>query len=272
MRAFVINLDSATQRWANVQQELAPLGFEFERFSAIRKDPGWQGCRASHIAVLELALRQNLERVAVFEDDFERLASKDEIDAAMREMPDDFDVCMLAYPVWLSPGYTRVEGTQRWVRALGNLAWASAYIVHCRFMQTLHDCWLAHDDHVDVSWRPLQKQYKFLCAVPLLGRQAKDMSSITGIMSKPYRNIVLVVMPQVDDSQLFMFRRVRALNMPHAQRLAAALARSFDYVLCIGMPFRTVATFRTIAKWLEGEWGGYLRQKPPTNIVWLGNK
>lgn len=267
MRAFVINLDSASQRWAKVQQELAPLGawFEFERFPAIQKAPGWQGCRASHIAVLELALQQNLDRVAVFEDDFERLASPEEIAAVMRELPDDFDVCMLAYPVWLSPGYERVS--EHWVRTHGNLAWTTAFIVHRRFIQVLHDRWVTHDTEcVDVSWRPLQTQYKFLCTVPLLGRQAEDISSITGVMSKKERSIVFVTL--VDDSHLFMFRRVRAQSVRHAQALASTLSRRYDFVFCIG----TYIPYHSIARWLEGEWGGYLRRHGATNIVWLSKR
>ena len=77
-RVVCINLDEREDRWARVQQTVAPLldGVQLERFSAIKPDlahapvhNGRAGCLLSHRRVIEQAYRDGLDSVLVFEDD-----------------------------------------------------------------------------------------------------------------------------------------------------------------------------------------------------------
>lgn len=104
-RAYVINLDNRSDRWEWMQKQLAALGIEAERFSAVSiasmqqpvpetlrrfllevdgAGPGFErklaatwACMQSHLGVIELAKKQGLSSVLIMEDDchFESFAS-----------------------------------------------------------------------------------------------------------------------------------------------------------------------------------------------------
>lgn len=67
---FYINLDDRTDRKISVENQLKSLGWEFTRFSAVKHKNGALGCSLSHIALLEKAIKLNLDYIIIFEDDF----------------------------------------------------------------------------------------------------------------------------------------------------------------------------------------------------------
>ncbi|MGA2420371.1 MAG: class I SAM-dependent methyltransferase, partial [Candidatus Acidiferrum sp.] len=79
--AYCINLDYRVDRWAAFRQNADAAGITVTRFPAITPDvspvPAWWSrggpehwaCLQSHVAVLADALRKNIQRVLVFEDD-----------------------------------------------------------------------------------------------------------------------------------------------------------------------------------------------------------
>lgn len=69
---YCINLDSATERWAEMQKRFARLGIahRVRRFPAIETPESHHiGCTLSHRRIVEEADRQGLANVLVFEDD-----------------------------------------------------------------------------------------------------------------------------------------------------------------------------------------------------------
>lgn len=64
-----INLDSRIDRRTHFESQFNKIGLHTQRFSAIRNNDGAIGCSMSHIACLELAIRNNWDHVLVCEDD-----------------------------------------------------------------------------------------------------------------------------------------------------------------------------------------------------------
>ena len=69
MKAYYINLETREDRKLNAIKQLASVGFESERFNAILTSDGRLGCSLSHLSVLELAKKNNLDQVIIVEDD-----------------------------------------------------------------------------------------------------------------------------------------------------------------------------------------------------------
>lgn len=76
--AYVINLDQHTQRWELTQQELKKSALiSYERFPGIVVNKGLklrdriQGCKESHLKLIEKAKREDSKQLLIFEDDIE---------------------------------------------------------------------------------------------------------------------------------------------------------------------------------------------------------
>lgn len=71
-RVVYINLEERVDRKKEIQRELLTTfpAKKIERFSAIRNSNGGIGCTMSHIAILEMAKRENWANVMIVEDDF----------------------------------------------------------------------------------------------------------------------------------------------------------------------------------------------------------
>ncbi len=75
-KAFVINLDSRTDRLEQITSRLDTLGIEFERFSAIRPEDrngfsnvGYFGATLSHLQLWREIYERGYETALIFEDD-----------------------------------------------------------------------------------------------------------------------------------------------------------------------------------------------------------
>ena len=64
-----INLDSRIDRRTHCESQFRKLGLQPQRFRAIRNADGAIGCSMSHVACMELAIRNNWDHVLVCEDD-----------------------------------------------------------------------------------------------------------------------------------------------------------------------------------------------------------
>lgn len=97
MKGYIINLDRRPDRWVVVREEVISHGFTPARFSAIDTKPGWRGCAASHLAVMEEC--RNEEHFMIFEDDamfqYEKEAFMAIYHKALEQLPTDFDCLFL---------------------------------------------------------------------------------------------------------------------------------------------------------------------------------
>ena len=64
-----INLDSRIDRRTHFESQFRKMGLQPQRFSAIRNADGAIGCSMSHVACMELAIKNGWEHVLVCEDD-----------------------------------------------------------------------------------------------------------------------------------------------------------------------------------------------------------
>ena len=68
---FYINLNHRTDRKIQVENELNEMGWEYERFNAIKMKDGRVGCSMSHLKLLQMARDKNLEYIVIVEDDIQ---------------------------------------------------------------------------------------------------------------------------------------------------------------------------------------------------------
>jgi glycosyl transferase family 25 len=69
MKAYYINLSTRIDRKTNAIKQLSSIDFNYERFDAIYCSNGRLGCSLSHLALLEMAKKNNLSEVIICEDD-----------------------------------------------------------------------------------------------------------------------------------------------------------------------------------------------------------
>lgn len=79
--AYVINLDSATDRWAHMQSEFKDTILNLVRFPAVKHEIGWHGCGESYVKLVKEHMKRDPEfqgeLLIVLEDDLFRLQNVD---------------------------------------------------------------------------------------------------------------------------------------------------------------------------------------------------
>jgi glycosyl transferase family 25 len=189
---FYINLDSRTDRRAEIEEELRRMGISGERFSAIKHDIGIVGCGMSHLAVLKEARSRGYKNVLIFEDDFQFIVSKEEfwtminrffIDAIQGSM---FDVLMLGYNILSS------QVIDDLLMKVISAQTTSAYIINERIYDALINVWetalpllLSTGDRwmysTDATWKQLQPDNNWYAFVKRVGVQRPGFSNIENI-------------------------------------------------------------------------------------------
>ena len=93
MNTYCLNLRSRPDRWSAVQDECKKLDLNVMRVGAIRTTLGWEGCKASHIQLLQHAKDEGI--FMIIEDDMKVIGSKAEYEKSLLELPDDWDMLYL---------------------------------------------------------------------------------------------------------------------------------------------------------------------------------
>lgn len=93
-KIYVINLDHRVDRMTTVIENFKLIGLtDYQRFSAIKTDMGWDGCNKSHLGVIEDARKNGYENFLVFEDDFVLHENFVELFTEfMGQLPSDWDM------------------------------------------------------------------------------------------------------------------------------------------------------------------------------------
>lgn len=96
-KIYVINLDHRTDRWYKVVENFKSIGlYDYERFSAIKSDCGWKGCRDSHLSIIKDAKEKGYKNILIFEDDFVlSVEFNDILNKVITQLPDDWDMLYL---------------------------------------------------------------------------------------------------------------------------------------------------------------------------------
>lgn len=196
-RIYYINLTHRRDRNEQIQDEFRKMGIpstQYERFSAIHhREIGGVGCGRSHIAILEDALRKGYNQIMVFEDDFMFCVRPEEFRRGMENLQsmNDWDVCMLAYNMYESedlqpptPDFKRVKYAQT----------VSGYVIRRHYFQKLIDCFKYAVENfeqtnyhwlyaIDVVWKSLQEQDRWICFNPRFGKQRPSFSDCSNTFS-----------------------------------------------------------------------------------------
>ena len=184
-----INLDSRIDRRIHFEAQFNKLGLRTQRFSAIRNANGAIGCSMSHVACMEIAIRNNWDHVLVCEDDATVTNPGQlvyQVNQVLKQKGDNWDVLLLAgnnYQPFRqeSPECVRVANCQT----------ATAYLVRRPYFEKL----LANFKEglakliadpanepkyaIDQYWKKLQRVDRWYLIVPISVIQRPDYSDIS---------------------------------------------------------------------------------------------
>jgi GR25 family glycosyltransferase involved in LPS biosynthesis len=184
-----INLDSRIDRRTHFESQFRKMGFQPQRFAAIRNADGAIGCSMSHVACMELAIKNGWDHVLVCEDDA-TITNPGQLvhqtNHFLTRFGDAWDVLLMAgnnrQPFHqVSPECVRVANCQT----------TTAYLVRRPYFERL----LANfkeglknlianparqpDYAIDQYWKLLQRTDRWYLSVPISVIQRPDYSDIS---------------------------------------------------------------------------------------------
>jgi GR25 family glycosyltransferase involved in LPS biosynthesis len=174
MKKYVINLNRRPDKLETVTKELNRVGIlNWERFNAIETPEPRDGCRASHLSVLNLAPKRGV--FAVFEDDVKFIQPLSVLKRAMSQLPKNWDM------LWL--GSTLTQDLDRYSENLYRLkkGWTThAYLVNNQngvvdyILNNSGDAFKIDVFYADV----IQEQYNCFVTYPMVASQRPGYSDI----------------------------------------------------------------------------------------------
>lgn len=176
-----INLDNRTDRMKQMKFELISFPSEkVQRFSAIKHHQGAVGCTLSHIAVLEMAIKEGWGNVLILEDDIQW--SNYELGSLRFEslLKEPFDVIVLGS---VSTSYNGSSFK------LNHCQTTTAYLVNKHYYSTLLQNFKEGLDQlqktnnkplyaIDMYWQRLQQRDNWFVVIPSLFIQRPSYSDI----------------------------------------------------------------------------------------------
>lgn len=181
-RVVYINLEERIDRKTEIQRELLSVFpvKKVERFSAIRNSFGGIGCSMSHIAVLEMAKRENWANVMIVEDDFMWANQTTGSPVLETLLNNPYDVIVLTG--------TYIDSNKETCR-LTSCQTATAYVVAQHYYDTLltnykeglallQQTGTYTKYALDQYWKLLQPVGLWYCVNPILGLQRPGYSDI----------------------------------------------------------------------------------------------
>ena len=186
---FYINLNSRDDRRKEIENELKGMNLSFERFDAIRHETiGLVGCSKSHQGVYKLAKERGYKNVLIFEDDFQFIVSKEELEKNItdffeKDIP--YDMLFLSYAVNSSS-----VTNNSFIRKILDGQTASGYIINNHYYDTLINLydysipllestgqhWIYANDQI---WKRLQPNDNWYYFTTRLGKQRPSYSDNT---------------------------------------------------------------------------------------------
>ena len=93
---YYINLEERKDRKELVENELNELGWEYERFNAIKTTNGRVGCSMSHLKLIQMAKEKDLDYIVIVEDDIQFMRKSWYNEKIKNILDNNFDVFLLA--------------------------------------------------------------------------------------------------------------------------------------------------------------------------------
>jgi len=185
---YYINLDHREDRRKHIEKTLDKCGLReiSKRIPAIKRDVGVMGCVESHIVALENFISSNLNYALIIEDDLlikDKEGFKNNI-AKIFEKTVDFDL------IQISGNHIKLENSDYdFLKKVSDSQTTSGYIVTRDFAPNLLENFKeslglmqkngkSHENCLDIYWKKLQVQNKWLAFFPVLGVQMPGFSDI----------------------------------------------------------------------------------------------
>ena len=186
-KMYYINLDRRVDRRKLMIEELKKMELDVELFPAVETSRGSIGCSKSHLSILKKAKNEGYENVLIFEDDFQFLVSKSELEYELSNFfnnHSDFDVVMLGYNL-----LKYIPNVDRTVGKIIEGQTTSSYIVNRKFYDKLISVWEkgleklveTNDEKIyaiDQVWKCLQPDSNWYYFMKRIGKQRASWSDI----------------------------------------------------------------------------------------------
>ena len=180
-KVVYINLEHRTDRKEQIESELHKYfpSEKIQRFNAIKHQHGGIGCTQSHIAILEMAIKENWNNVLIVEDDA-MWSNFDKGYSLLEQLiQKPYDIITL--------GITHATYTPELKLLSGQTT--TAYIVQQHYYETLLQnfkeglqAFLSTGDYrsyaIDQYWKRLQQKDNWYCVIPSLMVQRPSYSDI----------------------------------------------------------------------------------------------
>jgi hypothetical protein len=188
-QVIYINLDSRMDRRTHFEPQFTKLGMKIHRFSAIHNKNGAIGCSMSHIACLELAIRNKWDHVLVCEDDATITNPGQlvyQVNQFLNRFNDSWDVLLLA-----GNNYQPFRSESPECVRVANCQTATSYLVRRPYFETLLANFkdglkklIAEPGQqpkyaIDQYWKNLQRTDRWYLIVPITIIQRPDYSDIS---------------------------------------------------------------------------------------------
>ncbi len=171
---YYINLESRTDRRKHVESQLKSLGWNYERFNAVKTNSGRVGCSISHLRLLKMAKEKELPYIVIIEDDihFTNIPKFKSLHKHFIEKVSEFDVYLLAGN--LRPPVEKITND---IFKISMSYTTTGYIVKNHYYDTMIEnikqgiTKLIKDpsngmNAIDVNWIPLQQKDKWYISYP----------------------------------------------------------------------------------------------------------
>lgn len=189
-RVYVVHMPDPERR-ALMDRELAKMGFEAEYLAADRPRGPFNitnmrrnaraefGASLSHVKCLVKAIADGAQCPLFLEDDVEFLCARDRLDAAMRELPADWDILYLGgHP----RGPTKAH-SQSLVK-VGEFSFAESYAMSRKALRPFLDFWLDRIGKPTAMYDIILGEFaaanQGYCVYPTVTRQWNIKSHISG--------------------------------------------------------------------------------------------
>jgi glycosyl transferase family 25 len=186
---FYINLEHRVDRKQHVESQLDSIGFKGTRFNAIKMENGAIGCSMSHLKLLQLALKSELDHILIIEDDIlflDPLLFRSQLNLFLqKQAPESWDVILIAGNNM--PPYEKVDDT---CVKVSQCQTTTGYLVNGHYIEKLlnnvkmglTNLIKEPENHlryaIDMHWFSLQKTDNWFLITPLTVVQREDYSDI----------------------------------------------------------------------------------------------
>ena len=184
-----INLDSRIDRRTHFESQFNKIGLHTQRFSAIQNNDGAIGCSMSHIACLEIAIRNNWDHVLVCEDDATITNPGQlvyQVNQFLNRFNDAWDVLLLG-----GNNYQPFRQESSECVRVANCQTTTSYLVRRHYFETLLANFkeglqklIAEPSQqpkyaIDQYWKILQRKDRWYLIVPITVIQRPDYSDVS---------------------------------------------------------------------------------------------